>query len=476
MLFLGSAKFIKSIIQLFIFKTNSIETKRKISYIQLILFHIVIAFAVFFVGFIGKVYMLGTLGYFFFLVIKKKNRNHEVLMAAAYITGAEVLFRMTGSAFFHELAKYSVMGFLTLGMFYNGIKLKSWPYVLFVLLLFPGIILSALNLDYETNFRKAVLFNISGPLTLFITALYCYSKEISSERLQEVFIVLLMPIITTMVYLFLYTPDISGVVSNTTSNFDTSGGFGPNQVSIVLGIGIFILITRVFKQKNNWYLFIDLVLLALVAFRAITTFSRGGVITAILAVMAYLFLIFLKEKKRFFKIFSRLMILVALGYLTWQYTSKETSGLIDLRYTNKDFMGREKEDASAGRLNIFNAELEAFYENPITGIGIGKVKEYRYKKTGIIAATHNEVSRLISEHGIFGILALLILIITPLSLRISNRTNIYFFACLVFWFLTINHSSMRIAAPAFFYGLCLLKVITDETSETNFLKHKKMVN
>jgi hypothetical protein len=32
------------------------------------------------------------------------------------------------------------------------------------------------------------------------------------------------------------------------------------------------------------------------------------------------------------------------------------------------------------------------------------------------------------------------------------------FPFLLFWFLTINHAAMRIAAPAFIYALSLLKV------------------
>ena len=100
---------------------------------------------------------------------------------------------------------------------------------------------------------------------------------------------------------------------------------------------------------------------------------------------------------------------------------------------------------------------------------IGKIREYRYEKTKILAATHNEFSRLLSEHGILGIVILLILVLTPLLYRFKNRRNNYFYAFLLFWALTISHSSMRIAAPAFIYGLCLLNV----TYETSPLRRKQ---
>jgi O-antigen ligase len=147
--------------------------------------------------------------------------------------------------------------------------------------------------------------------------------------------------------------------------------------------------------------------------------------------------------------------------MAWGFTSLVTNGLIDKRYANQDAAGRIKEDLSTGREELISIELEAFAENPITGIGAGQVKYYRAKKEGILAASHNETSRLLSEHGAVGILSLLILIFTPLIYRLSHRRNIYFYAFLIFWFATINHSAMRIAAPSFFYGLALLNVLPD---------------
>ena len=93
------------------------------------------------------------------------------------------------------------------------------------------------------------------------------------------------------------------------------------------------------------------------------------------------------------------------------------------------------------------------------GIGVGKTKEYREEKLDILAASHNEISRLLSEHGVFGLIALLILLAAPLFYRIGNRKNYLFYSFYGFWFLTINHSSMRVAAPAFLYALALLNVM-----------------
>ena len=67
-----------------------------------------------------------------------------------------------------------------------------------------------------------------------------------------------------------------------------------------------------------------------------------------------------------------------------------------------------------------------------------------------------------SEHGLLGILAVLILIFVPVLFWLKFKNNYYFLAFMAFWFLTINHSAMRIALPAFIYGLALLYIVDEK--------------
>lgn len=387
------------------------------------------------------------------------------------MTGFEVFSRMTGGAFSYEFAKYAVIGFLTIGMFYRGFHRKSWAYILFLLLLIPGILFSAINLNYDTNVGNAIGFNLSGPVCLGICALYCYDRKIPQDRLINILTAVLLPIISTTVYLFLYTPSIRDVVFNTASNFAASGGFGPNQVATILGLGMLLLFARLLLIKNDLINVIDLALFIALTYRAIVTFSRGGVITAGICAGVFLIVYFLKSKSREKTfIFGKIGLVGILVIFTWIYSSVATSGLIDKRYSNLNASGDEKEDISSGRSDLLDAELRAFYENPITGVGVGKIKEYRLETTGRLAATHNEVSRMLSEHGVFGLMALLVLLITPLIFWTKNRSNLFLFSFILFWFLTINHSSMRIAAPAFIYGLSLLSIINAKKKTSLYRK------
>ncbi|MCW5519164.1 O-antigen ligase family protein [Aureitalea sp. L0-47] len=436
---------------------------KKITYLQLVLVHIGIGLVVYNFRPSAKFILFAAIIYFLFRIISNTNKKDEVLLAAGYITGFEVFSRMTGGAFSYEFAKYAVIMFLTIGMFYRGFKRKSWIYALYLLMLVPGILFSAINLDYESSVANAVGFNLSGPVCLGISALYCYDRRMPLSRLNDILLSVLLPIVSMTVYLYLYTPSIRDVLTGTQSNFEASGGFGPNQVATILGLAMVILFTRLFLKKQLLLNLIDLGLLAFISYRAIVTFSRGGVITAAICALAFFVLYFYRSKTSTKAwLVPRISVVTVVVIVTWFFTSFSTSGLIDKRYANQDAAGREKSDLSTGRLELLDSELQAFYEQPITGIGVGKVKEFRAEKTGKVSATHNELSRILSEHGIFGLFALMILVFAPLVIRIRNKSNIYFYAFLIFWFLTINHSSMRIAAPAFIYGLALINVVNGQ--------------
>ncbi|MEP2934964.1 MAG: O-antigen ligase family protein [Gilvibacter sp.] len=441
-------------------RAKSITTPlKKVTYLQLLLLHIGMGVLVYLFKSASFLLMIGIFVAFLTYIVAKNNRGNVVLIAAAYFTGAEVFFRMTGAALFYETGKYAVIFFLLLGMLYRGTSLKSIPFWVYLFILVPGIVFSAINLNYETNVRTAIVFNLSGPFCLGIAAIYMYYRKVSFERLQQIILAILLPIITTMVYLYLYTPDIKDALSGTQSNFMTSGGFGPNQVATILGLGMFILLSRLFTIKSRMINAIDLVLLLFMSYRAIVTFSRGGVVTAGICAAFFIIAFFMLSKPKIkAQIIPKITLIVFGLIITWAFTSMQTTGLIDKRYTNRDAAGRLKKDITTGRSELISNELLAFYEEPLTGIGVGKIKEFRFERTGTLAATHNEVSRLLSEHGIFGLLALLLLFFIPVVYWFKQWHNPFLPALFLFWFLTINHSSMRLAAPAFIYGLMLLYV------------------
>jgi O-antigen ligase len=436
-------------------------------YLKFVVIHLFIGLAIFLVPPVSKVYAIAIILVGFRYVILRKNANNEALYVAAYIVGAEVFLRMTQGNFFEQFAKYGVIGVLIIGMMYRGFSKNAILYWIFGLLLMPGVILSFFTLNFETDIRKAITFNIIGPITLTVSAIYCYQRKIYFENVKKIIDMLAYPLMATLVYMYLYTPSVKDVVTNTESNFETSGGFGPNQVSTILGLGIFVFFVKiVLSSKTSLIRNINILFFVIITFRGIVTFSRGGVITGFIMIIIVVVLLLLYTRSY---VKSKIVMLVVFGVIAlagiWAYSSIQTGGLIDKRYANQDARGREKASKLTGRERLIESELNMFLDNPVFGIGVGKNKEYRLETTGVDAASHNEITRMLAEHGMFGLFGLIILLVTPMALYLNNKQNIFVFSFVVFWLLTINHAAMRLAAPAFIYALSLLKVqFVDETA------------
>ncbi|WP_347175233.1 O-antigen ligase family protein [Polaribacter uvawellassae] len=394
----------------------------------------------------------------------QKNFNEEALIFSAYIVGAEVFLRMTSSFVFYESGKYSVIIFLTLGFFLGRFNQKFGIHFLFYLFfLFIGILFT--NVPGGESIKNAIVFNLSGPLVLGISGIYFYKRMISKKNLLNSLFCMLLPLFSTVSYLYLRTPDLKEIVFGGTANFVTSGGFGPNQVATAIGIGIFILaIFILMKKRVTGFVFLDLILLLYFIYRGLLTFSRGGIVTGIIALIVFAIFYILSNKNSLQTFIKYFTVGITFSIAIWVYTSGVTGGMLDNRYTGKNARGIQKEDITSGRLDIVEEQIQSFITNPL-GIGVGNGK-YKRLNSGekITAASHNEAGRLIEEHGVFGLVILIGLLITPLFniLSSTNYQRGFLIAFFLIWFLTINHSAMRIALAGFIYALSLIIIIDEE--------------
>ena len=305
--------------------------KKSLSYTLLVLIHVIIGLVIFVVPLLSKIYALLIPIVGLSIVIRNQNRNNEVIFVAAYLVGVEVFLRMTGGNFNNEYVKFLVIFFMIIGMFYSNFSIRSFLYIVFLVLLIPGILVAASvdNLDFDL--KKAIAFNLSGSLCLAIASMYMYKKKLLFSELQNVLVTLGLPIVSTVVYLFLYNPSVKDVVTGTQSNFETSGGFGPNQVSTILGLGMFVFFSQlVLFSKSKKEIILNAILLIFVSYRGIATFSRGGVITGVVMILCILLLLFAFSNDRGRKKITLVFLLVGvLGAGIFSYTSLQTSGLIE---------------------------------------------------------------------------------------------------------------------------------------------------
>jgi len=424
-------------------------------------------------GFVSMIFSLLIVFFGILFIIKNKNRNNEAALFGAYLVGAEVLFRMSGGMIFHELPKYSVLLFLLLGLFFERKKHHiSVSYFIYILLLLLGIAFT--SIPFSESIRKAITFNLSGPILLGVSAIYFYKRMLTVETILKMLFLMVLPVISMLSLLYFKTPELKSIRFGGVANFAASGGFGPNQVATILGMGVFIFTIFLFFKKRIFSTFIiDVLFLTYLIFRGLLTFSRGGMITAFIALTAFTFFYILSKDDKVKQILKYAGLVSLFGIVLITYTANVTGGMLINRYTNKNAAGIEKEDVSAGRVEIFKAEVDGFFENPFFGLGVGGSKYYRLDQLDKLAASHNEIGRLISEHGLIGVFVLILLIAIPLK-NIFEQPYIargFLISFLLFWFLTINHSAMRIAFPAFIYGLSVV-IITSKVPKKELIELK----
>jgi len=130
----------------------------------------------------------------------------KFLFCLRIVVSIEVLLRMTDGIFFNEFGKYAILIFMFLGMIYSGFSKNALLYWMFLLLLIPSVILATLTLDFGTDIRKAIAFNLSGPVCLAFCSIYSYQRKMSFDRLMGVVTAFSLPLVAVAVYLiFIYT-------------------------------------------------------------------------------------------------------------------------------------------------------------------------------------------------------------------------------------------------------------------------------
>ena len=262
---------------------------------------------------IGKIYTLLIIVTGIIIILITRNKNEEALYLLSYLVGVEIFIRAINGAILYETGKYGLILFSLLGIFLGPIKGKiSISLLIYILLLSIGIMFT--QVPPGESIRKAIAFNLSGPISLAIFALYCNFRHITIKELNQLLFFLLLPIFSMISLVYFKTPSLEDLVFTTSSNFNTSGGFGPNQVSTMIGVGTFIIaIFIILRVQLSKYLFLDIIFLAYFTYRGLLTFSRGGMLTAGVAFTAFIGCIVLHKRLTFKKLF--LILLSLLLYL-----------------------------------------------------------------------------------------------------------------------------------------------------------------
>jgi O-antigen ligase len=411
-------------------------------------------------------------------IVATRDKDHLTAYYGLYLTGFEVLSRMSKSALFWEIGKYSCIAVFGVGSIFSLVQ-KKRPYLFFayLILLLPGILVSAAygGAD-EERIRDLVSQYFSGPVALLAAGWYFYQRPMQKAQLAYLIRVGILPSVAVVTLLFL-GKSLLEIDFIGGSNFEASGGFGPNQVSSALGWAIVLAVAGLLLGLSpTGYRLLDYSLLTLLVFRGLLTFSRGGMMGAFGAIglsVLVLFLISGTYRTRMKKLMPRIVlgsfVLLAVAFfandltgnfLLYRYQGKSTSDVVQGR-------SRSKSEYLSGREEIMESELSAFVENPVLGIGIGRGTLYREAsaRTQRIAS-HTEFTRMLGEHGLLGLLAIVcVFMALPYKhfRQLKNDDNrLWMMVLFILSMFTLAHSGMRMALPSVAFGLAFLWILKDK--------------
>ena len=386
--------------------------------------------------------------------IQKRQPIERVAFVAAYLIGSEVLWRMANAPIFWELGKYGSSLIMIVALFRREHFKIPNSILSYLLFLIPSCFITFAIDDLYWAKDKAS-FSMSGPICLFASSWFFSHVQLSLPKLKWLMLIITIPLVSVAMTTLFYTLSNPDIEFNTESNLMTSGGFGPNQVSAMLGLGLYATVSAYLLFKNGFKMTVILGILALFfAVQSVLTFSRGGMYAAVGAlVIASLF-----QVDRPGQLIKRLIPVVALAavFVMVLFPSLDnfTGGKLEERFESVD---------TTNRADIISSDLDVFWNDPYFGAGVGRSADERYEISQHYALSHTEFSRLLSEHGMLGIFAIL-------SLAIASFFNIKcqkkgigraLSAGAIAWScLFMLSAGMRLAAPGFIWGISFVTVVT----------------
>lgn len=400
----------------------------------------------------------------FFALLCAIGKDAEgVLAAVCYLATSEVLWRMTGASVFWEYGKYSVSLVLLIALARFSSRRINISGIMYFALLLPSVLLTCAAGLGIRSLRVALSSSLSGPFSLAVCSLFFYQIRLDPARLKRLLLVPLGPLAGAAAVCISGLARLeSGYEFGTESNFDASGGFGPNQVSAALGIGMltaFLWLRQSPRLSARWWIGIALILWF--AGQAALTFSRTGIWLGLITMSMASILSAPRPGKLIPSILGALFVFAAFYLLVFRSLDGFTDGKLSQRYSEGGFSRRE---------DIAKGDIRLAMRHPVLGVGPGMCKSRRNIELGIPGAPHTEFTRVLAEHGAFGLLALGTLLWMTMKTVLAARTafqRAWTASWLAYSALFMLASGMRLVLPSVAVGLAMICFASDQTANAS---------
>ena len=399
---------------------------------------------------LGTIYGLAVLAFGLVAAVIPR-RPDLVACAVGYVTGGAVFWRMKASPNLPwEFGKYAIVVLCGIALIFSVRIRRPMLAIVYAAFLIPSVFVTITSERWEMV-RSMLSFNMTGPIALAVAVMFFSSVRLTPAQLQWVMISVLAPIMaiaTVAAYsLQQALEDPEFAFYGGASNSATSGGFGPNQVSAALGLGILAVIVYLMLGAKKRPVAVAMFLIILFLIRqCLVTLSRGGIYMALGGLAAASIFLMKDRAMRKKLILGVFLSVVVVGLVVIPRLQEITGGVLVSRFENTSGTGRDQ---------LIKADIYSWSESPLVGIGPGRGYNNRLKffHTG---EAHTEYTRMLAEHGLLGLVSLFALVLIAVrSVReprtLTGKAISAAFVTYALLFMAVNGT--RLAAPAFAMGL-----------------------
>lgn len=440
-------------------------------------------------GFVSAYFKFALIAFFYLVVYQNfkagirqmKQGNMEMMtLLVSYLFGFELLNRVVkGSPYIPvEYTKYISVFLFAYLAYISGRKLHPIGVALLVMAL-PGGFYDLSNQVIWADIVNSYMAPVGLAIGVGLWASMKPSNEIITDSMRLVW----FGSVAVLVSIIVRTPSFSDLNISLASSTETSGGTSSNQASTILGLGMFLSFYSFFGgHRFSGKRVLDIVFMMAFALQGLLTFSRGGILVGVIAIV---FLILFPsdsssqeagKKKKSGGIGKNILFLsLGMGFLFLAFLAVDslTGGKLTLRYkgettgTAAGYAEKDLDKITSGRSDVFLYDIETWLEHPLFGVGSGGSPYFRMEKEGAFIAPHVELSRLLADQGVLGLIYFILLLY--LGVRIFlNRKQVpqsdLLMALYIIALATTFHAAMRTFVTPFFMTLSAMCLSPQSTS------------
>ncbi|MBX3284358.1 MAG: O-antigen ligase family protein [Acidimicrobiales bacterium] len=390
-------------------------------------------------------------------------RNVAMLLCVtAYLPGAEITWRQSQVPIPYMLAPYLMIGvaLLAITTSYPHLNRVGRLAVMYFLLMLPASLITYSTAPAAA--RQLVAFALAGPAALAALVALCSQLTIHTWLYRRILWIMLIsgigPIAIALTAITDYIGNYGAIDFATESNFITSGGFGPVQVSSLMGLTVLVGLLLVLVEDE----FLPRLLAGAVALlsmvQSFLTFSRGGMFATAIAGGA-LALSQATDRRGRRRVLLVVLATFAVGYfVVIPRVDAYTQGQFDKRFGTTE----------TGRTTLASGDLRLFRNNLLLGAGTGMSKyrnisyetcRLRTDRCNTEAASHTEFTRVLAEHGLAGVATIVLMGMMILHGFRRAGPSLGLTVCFVTWAIAqMFYANLRIAAVPFAFAFAFVRV------------------